>query len=225
MGSAPLSRLITEAIGTAVLVFFGIGGLLVAGAGAVSIAGGIAMFFAAAVAMWVFKGHLNPWITVGSAVRGSTPWADVPALVVAQLVGGLAGGLALWGIYGNKGLGTAPVANHLAGEVSAKNLATVLAAEAIAVFVLCLVYFAAGDSDRGPIATALAYGVATFTLIGVSTASMNFARTLGVELTLLISGGNDDWSKIWIFVVGPLIGAVVAGLVHSMVTAKAEATA
>jgi glycerol uptake facilitator-like aquaporin len=224
MRTAPLSRLWAEVLGTAVLVFFGVGALVVAKPNAAIAAAGI--FVAAALAAWIFGGHFNPWITIGSAVRGSTSWSVVPVLILAQLVGGFAGALGLWAIYGQVGINAGLGANHLAEAASSgKGLVAALVAEAVAVFVLCLVVFAAGDSDRGPVATAMAYAAGTLTIFVVTGASLNFARTLGPELTLAIGGGKADWSNIWVYLVGPLIGAVLAGLAYTMVTSSKTAEA
>ena len=110
------SRLAAEALGTFWLVFGGCGSAVFAakflapnvvagqsvqlGIGflGVALAFGLTVVTMAYAVGHVSGAHFNPAVTLGIAVGRRFPWRDVPAYVVAQVVGGLVAGLALWGI-------------------------------------------------------------------------------------------------------------------------------
>src|SRR6187200_2107801 len=116
-------RLAAEAIGTAFLVFIGVGSvpatLIVNGDAAFTMAdlGMISLAFATVVVATVYAlghvsgCHINPAVTLGLAVTGKFPWAQVPAYIGAQLVGAIVGATAIIGVLGMKasdvGLGVA----------------------------------------------------------------------------------------------------------------------
>lgn len=80
-----VQRLSCEALGTLLLVYFGVAATLAATGGSL----GIAVAYAAglALAVWIFSGfsgaHVNPVVTIALAARGRFPWRDVPAYAVA----------------------------------------------------------------------------------------------------------------------------------------------
>jgi len=97
-----LRRLLAEAIGTAILVSFGAGSVVAAltvGDGQLDYAGlgMVAITFALAIALAIYAfgttsgAHLNPAVTVSLAAVRRFPWSEVPAYVVSQLAGGVAG--------------------------------------------------------------------------------------------------------------------------------------
>jgi glycerol uptake facilitator protein len=61
-----------------------------------------------------------------------------------------------------------------------------------------------------PLAIGLSLAAAILAVGPATGASLNFARTFGPELVLSLGGGHPQWSQIWIYLVGPLIGAVLA---------------
>src|SRR6478672_6985436 len=116
-------RLTAEVIGTAFLVFIGVGSvpatLIVNGKAPFTMAdlGMISLAFATIVVATVYAlghvsgNHINPAVTLGLAVSGKFPWSLVPAYVGAQLVGASIGAAAILGVLGMKasavGLGVA----------------------------------------------------------------------------------------------------------------------
>lgn len=215
MGSATPSRLTGELLGTAILVFLGVGTLLTSGGSVLTAA--VAWMIGVAVASWIFGGHFNPWLTVAAAARGSVDWIGGAVIIVAQLVGGFVGGLLLWLVYGSGGVAAGLGANRLSATAnSGKGLIAAIAAETIAVFVLASVALALGVGERAGIGVGLALAGGTLAIFAVTSASINFARTLGPELTLLVAGGNADWSKIWVYLVSGALGAVLAGVLFPM---------
>src|SRR4051795_603503 len=118
-----VQQLAAEVIGTAFLVFVGVGAvpatLIVNGDAPFTMAdlGMISFAFATIVVATVYAlghisgNHINPAVTVGLAVTGKFPWSKVPVYVGAQLVGATVGALAIIGVLGTKasevGLGVA----------------------------------------------------------------------------------------------------------------------
>lgn len=101
--------LIGEIIGTAVLILLG-GGVCAAvtlkrskaaGAGwvAITFGWGFAVLTGAYMSISVSGAHLNPAVTLGLAVAGTTAWADVPLYIVAQMIGAMTGAALVWAAY------------------------------------------------------------------------------------------------------------------------------
>src|SRR6187397_162392 len=109
-----LQRLGAEALGTAFLVFIGVGSvpatLMVNGNAPFTMAdlGMISLAFGTIVAATVYAlghisgNHINPAVTLGLAATGKFPWARVPAYLGAQLVGAVIGAAAILGVLGHK---------------------------------------------------------------------------------------------------------------------------
>jgi aquaporin Z len=152
--------------------------------------------------------HLNPVVSVAFALRGDFPWQRVVGYVIAQFAGAVLATvllLALLGKHGSAGL-------TLPGPGISTNVA--LAWEALLTMGLVSVILgtASGSQNLGPIA---AIGVGSFLVLAglfgapVSGASMNPARSLGPALVI------GDWKSWWAYLLGPLIGALIAvGFAH-----------
>jgi MIP family channel proteins len=224
MPTGLVQRLTAEAVGTLLLVFLGCAAAIAAGGSLLVIA--LAFAFALAVAYWVFGptsgGHFNPAVSVGLALRGRFAWADVPWYVGAQLVGGFAGGLLVWAVYGSDGEAAGLGASRLAEDASSgAGLIGALVAEAIIAMLLVVAYLALTDGDRAGerstgIGLGLTYGVGILAVGAITLGSANFARTLGPELTLALAGGATEWADIWVYLVGPLVGAAAAAFLYPM---------
>jgi aquaporin Z len=204
-------RLFAELFGTFLLVLVAAGGPIVnARFGGHAISGsalvvapgmmvlGIILFMGA-----VSGAHLNPAVTIAFMLRDDFPARRVPMYIVAQLAGAVLATLVLVGLIGKQG--TAGLT--LPGPGISPGVA--LAWEAILTLGLVSVITgtASGAQQIGAMA-AIAVGsyIALAGLIGapVSGASMNPARSLGPALVL------GDWTSWWVYLAGPLIGAVVA---------------
>ncbi|HCT76099.1 MAG TPA: hypothetical protein DGT23_05780 [Micromonosporaceae bacterium] len=218
MGSATTPRLTGEVIGTALLVFFGVGALLTSGGQGFVAA--VALLVTVTAAYWVFGGHFNPWITLASAIRGTVDWLGAVAIIVAQLVGGIIGAVLMWAVFHtdgvNAGLGVTRVAGN---STTGRGLLGAILAETIAVFLLACVVFAVGESDRLGVAMGLVYAAGSLAIFVITAASMNLARTVGPEVVMLLAGKETDWAavgRIWVYVVSGVLGAALAGLLYPM---------
>jgi glycerol uptake facilitator-like aquaporin len=229
MNNAMVSRLGSEAVGTLFFVF--LGALVIIASGGLqagpNLTAALGWALALAVAVWVFGAggaHFNPWVTIALALRGVVTWVGAAAHVIAQLVGGLLGALLAWWLYSSS-LGdpaAAAAVTHTTAE--GEQLIGALAAEALLTLVLLLVVF--NLIGRGGWMYGLGYGLTYglgFLAIGLLTgASMNFARTFGAELSATIADAGADWGNIWVYLVGPAIGVVLAWLLYPFVSPAPE---
>jgi aquaporin Z len=214
-----MNRYIAELVGTFVLMFCGIGAAVIDGDKlgplGISLAFGLTLL-AMAYAIGPISGcHINPAVTVGLAVAGRTKWSDVPGYVIAQVVGGIAGAGALLLIVPG---GITGAANTLQGSYT---LTAGFLTEAIMTMVLVLTVLGATSKSAPaglagiPIGVALA--VTNLVAIPVTNASINPARSIGPAL---FSGGGDAVGQLWLFIVAPIVGGIVAALVYALIRDK-----
>jgi MIP family channel proteins len=202
-----------EALGTFALVFFGCGAIAVnAGGGGLGHTG-IALAFGLVIAVSIYAlghicgAHFNPAVSVGFAVGRHFPWSRAATYSIAQVTGATIGALVLRATLGaDVDLGVTQPSGSDAQS---------LVWEAILTFFLMLVITSVATDTRAVgEAAALAIGgtVALGALVGgpVSGASMNPARSLGPAL---VSG---ELTAIWVYLVGPVIGAVAAAVVYRL---------
>lgn len=206
-----MKALIAEFIGTFALVFAGCGAIAVNSQTNALGHVGIAIAFGLVIACMIYAlghisgAHFNPAASVGFAVGRHYPWPRVGTYVVAQIAGAVVAALFLRATLGpDVDLGV----THPAGS----DLQS-LAWEVVLTFFLVLVITAvATDARAVGEAAAVAIGgtVALGALVGgpISGASMNPARSIGPAI---VSG---ELASIWIYVVGPVAGAVAAAIVY-----------
>ncbi len=147
--------------------------------------------------------HLNPGVSLAFAMRGDFPWRRVPGYIIIQLVGATLACLFLLAVFGNiEHLGaTLPGAGYANWQALLMEIA--LTAGLVSV----ILGTASAAQNVGAIA---ALGVGGYIALAglwsapVSGTSMNPARSFGPAL---VSG---DFSSYWVYVVGPLAGAMIA---------------
>ncbi len=214
-----MPRYLTEFVGTFFLVFTI--GLVVAG-GAVSGALAIGSVLMVMVYMGghVSGAHYNPAVTAALAIRGDLPRADVPGYLAAQLLGA---GLACVASMLATGATFAPAPADGAG------LAAVILVEVLFTFALMLVILNVAVSTRtqGNSYYGLAIG---FTITGaaiaggpISGGAYNPAVGVMPGLVQILAEGQTS-SPMWYYVVGPLIGALLALPVFALQEPRGSAT-
>lgn len=215
-----LRRLIAETFGTYLLVFGVIGAALFftpdnGGALPVALAVGIAVLTGAYAVGSISGGHFNPAVTLGAAAAGRARWGDLLPYWVAQIVGGVLAtlSLGLLGLLGGKDLDFAAVSNGFDGPFFA--LGGVIVAEIIGTLLFVLIILgvtAPGSATAGfaPLAIGLALTLFHIVLIPISNASLNPARSIATA----VLGGPDALAQLWVFLVAPLVGGLIAGVVY-----------
>ncbi|MGA8851905.1 MAG: aquaporin [Aeromicrobium sp.] len=208
----------SELIGTFVLVFFGAGaavfGLDVIGGMGVAFAFGLTLL-ALAYAIGPTSGcHVNPAVTLGVLLRRGISVPEAGVYWVAQIVGGVTAGALLKLMVSDFGevtdqtgaLGTNAWGDRVSGGGA-------FVFEVLATCLLVLVVILVTGRAAAPGFAGLAIGLVLIVvhLVGVPLdgTSVNPARSLGPALF----AGSDALSQVWLFVVAPLVGAVLAALV------------
>ena len=204
-------RLLAEALGTFFLVLAAVAGPMVDarfGGHVISLSAQVAapglMVGAVILSMGAVSGaHLNPGVSVAFALRGDFPWRRVPAYVAAQFAGATLATLLLVALLGRQGTAGLTLPGPGIGEGTALVWELVLSVGLVTV----ILGTSSGAQNIGPL-NAIGVGgyIVLAGLIGapVSGASMNMARSLGPALVL------GDASAWWVYLVGPLGGAIVA---------------
>ncbi|HEX2497599.1 MAG: MIP/aquaporin family protein [Actinomycetes bacterium] len=220
MTQLDLRRLVAEFAGAAILVFGGAGAAVISSSNPFITA--IGHLFALGIAIYLFMGisgaHLNPAVSVALAAGRHFPWRHVPAYVIAQLLGGITGAALLAAAYGDAALDAGLGATRINPGVA---ITTALYIEAFGAFILVMAVMAFAVNPAAPrgltglgIGGALAIGI--LVLAPTTGAAFNWARELGPEVVLSITGNGsaEAWKQMYVYVLGPVIGAALAVLIY-----------
>ncbi len=224
-----MNKMLAEFIGTFTLVLFGCGAAVIAGpaigATTVGVLGISFAFGLAIVAMAYGIGgvsgcHVNPAVSVGVWIAGRMPTGEMIQYVIAQCLGAIAGTAVLYLIMSGKatgwdgGLGQNGWGTGYLGEF---NLLSALVFEVVATFLFLITIL--GVTRKGTplhiagfagLAIGLTLAVIHIVGINVTGVSVNPARSLGPALFV----GGSALAQLWLFIVAPLAGAIVAGAVY-----------
>lgn len=227
-----MKKYVAEFIGTCVLVTFGCGTAMLVGCNAAAGSGYLltALAFGLVIVAMAYSignisgCHINPAVSLGLLVSGRMKSGEFVAYCIAQCLGALAGAFLLLGIFslgGVKdmtaaaadkvnGLGT----NGLAG-VGGSAVAGILVEVVLTfVFVLTILGVTSEKAKHGSFA-GLVIGLTLVLIhiasIGLTGTSVNPARSLGPAIVAAIAGNTDALAVVWVFIVGPFIGAAAAG--------------
>jgi aquaporin Z len=230
-------RFMAEALGTGILVFFGVGvatlmfgfhfdgASTAAGVVATALAFGLVLLALVYTLGPVSGSHLNPAVTLGALLSGRIKPVEAAGYWIAQFVGGIVGALLLWAVLGRSplysrsstGLGTngwgAASLIHISwgGAFLAEVILT-----AIFVYVILTVTGKTGNPVIAGLVIGLTLTVIHLVGIPIDGTSVNPARSLGPAL---ITGGTA-LSQVWLFIVAPLVGAVVAAVIDRLVNGE-----
>lgn len=223
-------KLAAEFLGTAFLVFVGVGSVpaLAIARGDAPFTGAelgfISLAFATVVVVTVYVfgyisgNHINPAVTLGLAVTGKFPWKLVPAYLIAQVLGAILGSFMIVGVLGQKaselGLGVASYAEDVP-------VAQAFFAEFVGTFLLVFAVFGVIYRKAAPGWAGLAIGFIVFAAIipvaPTTGASINPARTTGPMIVQSILGGEVHWEQYWVYIVSELLAGVLAALAFGLV--------
>jgi glycerol uptake facilitator protein len=175
--------------------------------------------------------HLNPAITIAMAAFNGFPWSDVPVYIAGQMIGAMLGAFLVWVSYKKHYDETVEhdlkLATFCTGPAIRSNFYNFIS-EVIATFALVLgvLYFAKpsspiGSIDAVPVAL-LVLGLG-LSLGGTTGYAINPARDLGPRIMHAIlplkNKGTSDWGYSWIPILGPIVGACLAGFVFTLLSA------
>ena len=234
-----MSPFIAELIGTMILILLGNG--VVAnvvlkdtkgsGSGWMVITTGwaLAVFTGVVIAGPYSGAHLNPAVTIGLAIAGKFPWAQVPAFIAAQIIGAMIGTFLVWVMYQDHFNATVDAGLKAATFYTTpaiKNTKLNFISELLGTFVLLFAVFYISNGELGKEKTPIGLGsigaipvafivwAIGLSLGGTTGYAINPARDLGPRIihSLLPMTGKSktDWKYAWIPVMGPIVGATVA---------------
>ena len=233
MSALTIKKYVAEFIGTFVLVLLGCGTAMLVGCDAVNGGGYILTALAfglvivgVAYCIGNISGcHINPAVSLGVLISGGMTAADFVGYVISQCLGAFAGAGMLKLIFdlGNiedktGGLGS----NGLAGVNGSAGAGLLVEILLTCIFVMTILGVTSKKAKHGSFG-GLIIGL-TLTLvhifgIGLTGTSVNPARSIGPA----ILAGGSAVSDLWVFIVGPFIGAAIAAFVYKWMEESIEA--
>ena len=232
-----MNKLVAEFIGTFTLVLFGCGAAVIAGMGggatSIDVLGISFAFGLAIVAMAYGIGpvsgcHVNPAVSFGVLLAGRMSVGDFIGYAIAQVLGALAGAAVLYLILSGKASGwTGGLGQNGwgAGYLGEYNMVSAFVFEAVAtfLFLVCIlgVTQKGAPSHLAGIAIGMTLVVIHIVGINVTGVSVNPARSIGPAIIGMDSNGAAV-SQLWLFIVAPLIGAGIAGVMFRSGLLSAE---
>lgn len=220
-----MKKLIAEFIGTFWLVLGGCGSAVLAAAYpelgigfvGVSIAFGLTVLTMAYSIGHISGCHLNPAVTIGLLIGGRFDKKDVVGYIISQLLGALAGAGVLYLIAnGKQGFELGGFAANGYGDHSpgGYNMLAALVIETVMTFMFLIIILGATHSKapKGMGGLAIGLGLTLIHLISipVTNTSVNPARSFSQA----IFAGGWAIDQLWLFIVAPVVGAFIAGLVY-----------
>lgn len=229
-----MKKYLAEAIGTCTLVVLGCGTAMLVGCDAIMGGGYILTALAfglSIVAMAYCIGnisgcHINPAVTLGVFLSGRMEKKDVAGYVVAQCVGALVGSALLALIFklGHvEDMTGAFGCNSLAGVGGNAFAALLVEIVLTFIFVLCILGVTSPKANHGSFG-GLVIGLTLTGVhilgIGLTGTSVNPARSIGPAIVAAITGNTAPLGSLWVFIVGPMIGAGLAAYCYKYLESK-----
>lgn len=214
-----MKKYICECIGTAVLVLFGCGTAVVSGGDlvATALAFGLSIIAMAYVIGNVSGCHINPAVSLGCLIAKRMSGKDFVGYVVAQIIGGFVGAGLLYFIVNSLIEGGSTVVKQMALGTNGFGDVGMIAAFVIElVLTFVFIYTILGvtaDKEKAGVAGIVIGSTLTFVhLIGINLTgtSVNPARSLAPAVIM----GGEALSQVWVFLLAPLCGAVIAAIVY-----------
>lgn len=225
-----LAAYITELVGTFFLVFMigmvvslflAVGGQAQFGTdwAVIGFVQGLTLFMLVQTLAGVSGAHLNPAVTAAAALMRRIDPVDAVVYVLAQLSGGVLGALLVKGLLEDEGR----AANYGAPDVSpllANDFAGMVV-EALGAFLLVLAVVAVALNPRAwrdwaPLTIGLTFAFIVMAFGPLTGGSFNPARWFGPALI------SEEWGGVWPYIVGPLLGAVLAVVFYKFVIEAGE---
>ncbi len=217
-----MNKMVAELIGTFTLVLLGCGSAVIAGADigltGISFAFGLALIGMAYGIGAVSGCHINPAVSLGMVVAGRMEMSEAIRYILAQVVGAILAALVLMVIASGKadysvaenGLGQNGWGPGYLGEYT---MGAAFIFEVVATFLFMVVILGATSANAPAAMAGLAIGLALVVIhlvgINVTGVSVNPARSIGPALF----AGGTALAQLWLFIVAPIIGAALAGVV------------
>lgn len=221
-----MKKFIAEFIGTCVLVTLGCGTAMLTGCDhwggylATALAFGLVIVGMAYCVGNISGCHINPAVSLAVFINGGISLKDFVGYICAQCLGALAGAGLLAAIFGLGGIEDATGGFGSNGVPDAAfGIFAALLVEVVLTFIFVLTILGvtskkAGHGSFGGLIIGLTLVLVHLFGIGITGTSVNPARSIGPAIVAAIAGNTTPIINVWIFIVGPLVGAVIAAFVY-----------
>lgn len=230
------SKFVAEMIGTMVLVLMGCGSAVIAGADGTTGVGLLGISFAfglSVIAMAYAIGHIsgchiNPAISIAMVAAGRMKLDEAILYIIAQIIGAIIGAGILYIIFtnhpgavigewalGSNGWGT--------GYLDTYNMTAAFVAEFVFTFIFLMVILGSTSTKNingGFAGLAIGFSLVLIHIVGIKITgvSVNPARSIGPA----IFAGGEALSQLWLFIVAPVLGGIVAAFTYNLLIEKPE---
>ncbi|MGL5617066.1 MAG: aquaporin [Sarcina sp.] len=222
-----LRKAIAEFIGTFVLVFIGPSAAVLGdGIHGIGILG-IAMAFGLALMIMCYAigpisgCHINPAVSVGMFINKRITFVELIYYIIAQILGGILASTALFALLK---CGHMPLTNFGENSFGHFGAAGAFLVEVILTFIFVLVILTVTGKHGNTIVTGIIIGLALTTVhlvgIPVDGTSVNPARSIGPALF----AGKIAISQLWVFIIAPIVGAILSSLVSIFILRSEKET-
>ncbi len=208
-------------IGTVISLYVATGGQTQFGSdfAVIGLCQGFILFALVQVFAGVSGAHFNPAVTLAASLLKRIDPVDAIVYVLAQLSGAVLGALLVKGLLSDEGAAANYGAPHIS-PLLAGNFAGAVC-EAIGAFLIVIVVIAVALNPRAwqswaPFAIGMAFSVGIFIFGPLTGGSFNPARWFGTALI------GEDFGGVWAYIVGPLVGALLAVLVYKFIIEAGE---
>ena len=229
-----MKKYVAECIGTATLVVLGCGTAMLVGCDAASGSGYLltALAFGLTIVAMAYSignisgCHINPAVSLGVLLSGGMEVSEFVGYVVSQCIGAFAGAGILALIFGLGGVEDKTGgfgSNGLAGVNG--NPVAGLVVEIVLTFIFVIAILGvtskkANHGSFGGLVIGLTLVVVHILGIGLTGTSVNPARSFGPALVAAFTGNTAPIAALWVFIVGPLVGAALAAVVYRALEEK-----
>ena len=229
-----MKKYVAEFIGTMVLVVLGCGTAMLVGCDSANGCGYIltALAFGLTIVAMAYSignvsgCHINAAVSLGVLINGGMEVKDFIGYIIAQCLGAFAGSgllaliFSLGGVTDKTGgFGT----NGLGGVGGSAVAGLIVEIVLTFIFVLAILGVTSSNASHGSFAgivIGLTLTVVHILGIGLTGTSVNPARSIGPAIVAAISGDIEPISVVWVFIVGPLVGATIAAFTYKAIEIK-----
>ena len=221
-------KFFAEFIGTFILVLGGCGTAVFAGGNVqylgVSLAFGLTIIAAAYGIGHISGAHLNPAVSLGVWASGRMQGKDLIPYICAQIIGAITAASVLFLIlkWGGKEIGGFAANGYGALSPGGYRMCAALIAETVLTFVFLLVILGATDKTAPSGFAGLAIGLTLALIhlisIPITNTSVNPARSISQA----VFAGGEYMGQLWLFIVAPIVGAMLAGIVYKSICTKKD---
>lgn len=229
-----MKKYIAEFFGTLTLTGVGCGTAMLVGCDAASGSGYLltALAFGLSIVAMAYSignisgCHINPAVSLAVYMNGGMKKEDLGGYVIAQILGATVAACLLaliWNLGGVTDMTGGFGSNGLAGVNGSAPAGLVVEVLLTFIFVLVILGVTDGKYGNGDKA-GLVIGLSLFFVhilgIGLTGTSVNPARSFGPALIALFTGNAAPINQLWVFILGPIFGAVLAQLLYKYLTTE-----